>query len=158
MTALRNEDVGGLDVAMDDAFAVSGVEGVCDLNGQHQQSLGFQRTPGNLMLQRQPFQILHRHEALVTLLGNLVNGANVGMVQGRSGLRLTLEASEGLRILGDLIGQELQGDKAVQFYILSLVNHTHPATAQPLDDAVVRDCLADHRATPCYAGYRGKSM
>src|SRR5712691_13529715 len=43
-----------------------------------------------------------------------------------------------------MIRQELQGDKAAQFDILSLVNHTHPATAELLDDAVVRDGLPDH--------------
>jgi hypothetical protein len=32
----------------------------------------------------------------------------------------------------------------VQGYVLSLVNHTHPTPAQLLDDAVVRDGLADH--------------
>ena len=49
-----------------------------------------------------------------------------------------------MRIFGDIIRQELQGDKAAQFDILSLLTHTHPATAELLDDAVVRDGLPDH--------------
>jgi hypothetical protein len=32
----------------------------------------------------------------------------------------------------------------MQLYILGFVNHTHPATAQLLDDAVVRNGLPDH--------------
>ncbi|PYV74012.1 MAG: hypothetical protein DMG97_09805 [Acidobacteria bacterium] len=32
----------------------------------------------------------------------------------------------------------------MQADVLGLVNHTHPATAELLDDAVMRDGLADH--------------
>ena len=38
-----------------------------------------------------------------------------------------------------------------------LEDHTHPP-AEPFDDAVVRDRLAEHGASPCYAGERGKSI
>jgi hypothetical protein len=46
--------------------------------------------------------------------------------------------------LRDSVGQKLQGDKPVQVDVLSLVHHTHAATAQLFDYAVVRDGLADH--------------
>ena len=36
------------------------------------------------------------------------------MIERGSGLRLALKARQSLRIAGDVIGQELQGDKAVQ--------------------------------------------
>ena len=67
------------------------------------------------------------------------------MVQSRGRLRLTLEAGQGLGVFGDIIGQKLQGDKPVQGYVLSLVDDTHPSTAELLNDAVVRNGLADHR-------------
>ena len=41
--------------------------------------------------------------------------------------------------------------------VLGLVDHTHPAAAELLNDAVVRDGLADH-AQACYGGSVGKSM
>ena len=56
------------------------------------------------------------------------------------------EALQRLRVPGDLFGQKLQGDEAVQPSVLGLVDHTHAATAELLDDAVVRDGLADHWA------------
>jgi len=39
----------------------------------------------------------------------------------------------------------------VQGYVLGLVDHTHPAAAELLDDPVVRNGLADHAAVslPC---------
>jgi hypothetical protein len=49
-----------------------------------------------------------------------------------------------LRVLSNLVRQELQGDKAVQLYVLSLIDHTHPAATKLLDDPVVRDGLANH--------------
>ena len=51
---------------------------------------------------------------------------------------------ERLRIMRDIFGQEFQGYEAVQLYIFSLVDDTHPAAAQLFDDAVVRDSLVDH--------------
>ncbi len=42
------------------------------------------------------------------------------------------------------VGQELESNKATELHILSLVDDTHPATAELLDDSVVRDGLTDH--------------
>ena len=41
-------------------------------------------------------------------------------------------------------GQELERYKAAELGVLGLVDHTH-AAAKLLQDAVVGDCLADHR-------------
>src|SRR6202049_4624984 len=41
--------------------------------------------------------------------------------------------------------------------VLSFVHHSHPTTAQLLDDAVVRDGLTDH-SQKCYGGWRCMSM
>jgi hypothetical protein len=42
-----------------------------------------------------------------------------------------------------IVGQEFESDKATKVSVLGFVNHTHPAAAQPLNDAVMRDRLAD---------------
>ena len=65
------------------------------------------------------------------------------MVQCRSSLSLPLKAGQCLWVLGYFIRQKLQCDKSVQGYVLGLVDDTHPAAAELLDDAVVRDGLAD---------------
>jgi len=76
---------------------------------------------------------------LTMLIVNFVDRADVWVIQGRGGLRFTLETGEGLGISGDLIGKKLQGHEAVQLHILGFVNHTHSASANPLYDAVVRN-------------------
>jgi hypothetical protein len=74
---------------------------------------------------------------------DVVDRADVGVIQCGCGLGCALKAGQCLRVPGDIIGQELQGHKTMEPGILGLVNHTHPATTQFLDDAVVRDGLAD---------------
>jgi hypothetical protein len=67
-----------------------------------------------------PFQKLHSDECLAILLANVVNRADVGMVQCRRSLRLALKAGERLRISGNFLGQKLEGDEAMQSRVLAL--------------------------------------
>src|SRR5208337_4634882 len=71
----------------------------------------------------------------------------IGMVESRGRLRLALEAGQDLCVLGDVIGQKLEGDKAVERNVFGLVNDAHTAAPEFLDNAVVRDGLADHQQT-----------
>jgi hypothetical protein len=66
------------------------------------------------------------------------------MVQGGSGACFTAKASQSLQVLGDVLREKRQGNKAAKLSVFGFVNYTHPATAEFLDDAVVRDGLADH--------------
>ena len=77
------------------------------------------------------------------LFFDLINGANVGVVQSGSRPRLALKAAEHMWVPGDFIGQKFERHKPAQLDILGLVNHTHSATAQLLDDAVMGNGLAD---------------
>src|SRR5271156_2956512 len=95
------------------------------------------------MLQRGAVQKLHGDEGFAALIVNLVDGANVGMIQRGGGLGFTLETAKRLRIFRYVVRQELQRDKPAEFYVLSLVNHTHAAATEFFDDPVVRDGLTD---------------
>ena len=46
--------------------------------------------------------------------------------------------------LAQVLREELQRDKAMKLRVFGLIHHTHPTTAEFLNDAVVRDGLADH--------------
>jgi hypothetical protein len=87
----------------------------------------------------------HGDERSAFVLPDVVDGANVGMVQRGGGLRLALESGQGLWVSGYFFGKELQGDKAAQTRVFSLVDNAHATATQLLDDAVVRDGLADHQ-------------
>ncbi len=109
------------------------------------------------MIQRRPFQEFHYDERPAFMFCDFVYGADVGMVEGRRGTRLPAKAFQHLRVFCNVFRQELQSDKATEFGVLGLIDHTHPAAAQLLDDAVVRNGLTDH-LRECYGVRSGKSM
>jgi hypothetical protein len=94
------------------------------------------------VLQGHAIQILDHNERLICVLADLVNRADVGMVEGRSRASLATKSFERLRVSRQFIGQEFEGDEAAKLSVLSLVHHTHPSTAELLNDSVVRDGLA----------------
>ena len=144
VSALGDEDVRGLDVAMHDAFGVRGVQRVGDLDGERADcsiSIGL---AADAMLQRQAFQKLHGDEGLAVLFADVVDRADVGMIQRGRGLRFALKARQRLRIRATSSGRNFSATKRCRRDVLGLVDHTHAAAAQLLDDAVVRDGLADH--------------
>jgi hypothetical protein len=81
VSALGDEDVRRLDVAVDDTSSVSGVERVGDLGGQTQQDIGLDGFSGDAMLQRHAVQKLHDEERVAVLLPDFMDRANIGMVQ-----------------------------------------------------------------------------
>jgi hypothetical protein len=67
------------------------------------------------------------------------------MVQRRGCAGLTAEALKGLRVLSEFIWQEFQGDESAKPTIFGFVNDAHSSATQLLDNAVVRNGLADHQ-------------
>jgi len=78
-----------------------------------------------------------------------IYSADIGMVQSGRGPRLATEAVEDLRVFGDFIRQKFQRRKATEHGVLGLVDHAHPAAAQLLDNAVMRDGLPNHAIGRC---------
>ena len=97
LAALRNKNVGGLNVAMNDAFLVRGIQAVGNLDGvidQLMQSAGRAVSCACLdpFAKRHALQQLHNDEGLAVVLAQLVDRADVGVVEGRGGARFALEA------------------------------------------------------------------
>ena len=67
---------------MCDALRVGGLQRVGDLDTQFQQLVGREGLGGDAMLERLPFQQLHHDEGLAFVSADVVNGADVGMVEG----------------------------------------------------------------------------
>ena len=113
MSALGDKDIRWFDVAMDNAAGVSRVECVGNLDTQFQQLFNLERAALDLVFEGCTVQILHRDESLPLLLADVIDGADIGMVQGRSRLGFTLEAGQGLRVSGNFVGQKLESNKAM---------------------------------------------
>ena len=129
VAALRDKNVCWLDVAMNNAARVSGIQGVRNFDGEGQKGLRRQRVPRDHVLQGHAIQVLHDDECLAILLSDFIDRADVWMIQSGSGLRFALKPSQRQRILRELFGQELQRDEAVKRGVFSLVDHTHPTAA-----------------------------
>ena len=144
-----------LDVAVDDALRVGSVQSISDLDGQIEHRLNFQGLAANSAPKRLALQQLHSKENSPLGLVDLVNGADVGMIQCRSSLGFTLKSADHKGALCDVIGQELESYKATELYILGFVYDTHRAGAEFFDDVIVRDGLSNHRRE-CYFRETGK--
>ena len=121
-----------------------GVQRISNFDGQRQQPLQPHR-PSDQMLQDLSIEKLHGDERLPILFPYVVDCADVWMVERRSRLCFMLEADQCLPISGNLIRQKLQSNKTVKTCVFGLIDYPHSAAAKLLDDAVVRDSLADHR-------------
>ena len=103
---------------------------------------------GDAVLQGLPLQQFHGDERVPPVLVNIVDRADVGMVEGGGGLGLTLEALQRLMVLGHFFRQEFERNEAVELGVLGLVDDTHSAAPELLQDAVVGDGGAGHLAEP----------
>ena len=129
---------------MNDAFRVSRVERVGNLDSQRQQRFGFERTPCDAVLQGHAVQELHHDERLISVPSDLMDRADVWMIQGRCGSCFPPKTFERLRVSGYIFREKLESDKATELNVFGLVDDSHTAAAQLLDDAIVRDGLVDH--------------
>jgi len=66
-----------------------------------------------------------------------MNGANIGMVQGRGSLRFLDEPLSGIQVASEFGREKLEGNRAPELCVLSLVDNPHPAAAQLLDDFIL---------------------
>src|SRR5262249_40902545 len=137
MATLGDEDVSGLDVAMDDALGVSSIKRVGHFDADVQENFHVQGATHDEVLEGLPVQKFHWDERHTILFVNLVNGADVWVVQSGGGLRLTLKTSQCLWIVRHLVWEEFESHEAMQFDVLGFVYNTHPPTTEFLDDAVV---------------------
>jgi hypothetical protein len=76
-----------------------------------------------------------------------VHVGDVGMVEGREQLRLTLEARQALRVARQLLRQHLDRDVASELRVGGAIHLAHPAGADRGGDAVVRERAA-HQCEP----------
>ena len=106
-------------------------------------SISKPRCPAMRLLQRGALQILHGDEGAAVLLADVMNGADVGMIQRGRGSSLALEPAQRLPVASQFVRQELQRDEAMEPGVLRFVDHAHAAAAELLDDAVVGEGLAD---------------
>src|ERR1700693_3741912 len=76
VSALGDEDVGGLDVAVNNSLGMRGIEGIGNLDGERENQLDFHRSACNTVLQSHAIQKLHRDEQMAIVLAYFVDRAD----------------------------------------------------------------------------------
>ncbi len=97
-----------------------------------------------LRSQRFPFNVLKDYEAVIALLPDLVDSADILMIESGGGFGFSQQTLFGVLIGRDFGWEEFNRDFPVEPLVLSQVDLAHATTPELLDDAVVRDGLADH--------------
>ena len=100
LTAIGNENVRGLDVAVNDGLGVCGFEGIGHLVAIFRDALDFHGFSGNEVLEGVAFQVFHDDETLAFILIHVIDRADMRMIQGGGGPRFALEAFDGQRLFG----------------------------------------------------------
>jgi hypothetical protein len=126
LAALGDEDIGGLDIAVDDALRVRRVQRVGHPRGQVQPHSEAQRPAGNPLLKCLPLQEFHGDEAMAVVLADFADRADVRMVQCRGCAGFAEKAFEGLLVARNLAGKKLQRDSAAERDVLSFLDHPIP--------------------------------
>ena len=75
---------------------------ICTFNCQAEKNVGLDRQFGDTMLQRHAIQKLHGEKSVAVLGANVVNCADIGVIQRGCRLRFALKAGKCLRVTADL--------------------------------------------------------
>src|ERR1700683_5769156 len=92
VSALGDEYIGRLDIAVDNPSAMGRIQGVSDLDGQRENYGSVHRTIANAVLERPTVEIFHDDERSAFLLINLMDGADVWVIERGRGLSFLLKA------------------------------------------------------------------
>ena len=133
---LRDEEVLGLQVAVDDALLVRGGEAVRDLHRVVDGLARRQPATGEHRAQRLALEQLLDDVGSVVVRADVVDGGDVGMVEDARGLRFLLEAAQAVRVLRERGGQHLDRDLASEARVLRAVDLAHSPGADLAEDLV----------------------
>jgi hypothetical protein len=121
-----DEQVLGLDVAMDDAFVVRGGQALGDLRAVVERARHAER-PADQHPRCVSLQQLEHDERDTTGRADIMDNEDVGMGQGGGRARFAFEPGEPRRVGGDRLGQHLDRNIATKLVVARAINLPHAA-------------------------------
>ncbi len=112
---------------MQDAVRVRVAQGVDDLNGARQDLVQLDRCPAQPRVERFALDILHRDVLAAVGFADLVDGADVRVIERGGRARLLQQAPTRVGIGLRLRRQEFQGDAAAELQVIGEKHLGHPA-------------------------------
>ncbi len=143
---LREEDVGRLEIAVDDAAGVHRAERLEELDGERDRAVGGQGPfPLQALVEPLPLEVLHHEKRPFPNVDVEVEELrHPGTRDLRRGARLALEAPDVVLVLGDRRQQDLHGHPTIHRLVPSLVDGAHPAHAEEALEEVAPPERAPH--------------
>jgi hypothetical protein len=133
----RDLEVRGLEIAMDDALALGGLEPLGDLEKERERLGDRKSAAGDAIGERLAFDQLHRQKADSVVGLGAVERGDVLMVERRQNARLALEAGEPFGVVRDVVGEDLDRDLAAEPGVARAIDLTHAAGAETAGDLEV---------------------
>ena len=134
---LRDHDVVGLEIAMEDAPIVRRGQPFGHFRGNAQRVLRRQRLAVHQRAQVLAVDQLHGDPGEALGVTRLVDGDDVGMIEGGGGPRFLFEPAQRLRTGGQLGRQDLQGHFTTELVVSRTVDLSHPARTNYAEDLVL---------------------
>ena len=146
---LCEHDVAGLDIAMDDALPMGLIEGIGDfdgvLNGLFDRKGSFLQAH----FERLAFEVLHDEKGHAILLADVVEGADVRMLERGNRPRLALEPFLELWMPGAILGKDFDRDDAIEPRVARAIHLAHAARADAGNDFVSAETNAGRQRHVC---------
>ena len=122
---------------MRDAGAVRAIERVADLHRRSPapRRPAARRRPAQAIGQRLALEKLQDEVVEIAVAADVVDRADVRIVERGDGARFLLEALPRLRVSGERAGQHLDGDRAVEPRVTGAIDLAHAARAERRDDS-----------------------
>ena len=154
-------DVAGLEVSVDHALEVRGVDGVADFGEEAQRFIdGWTSLVAQHLVERAPGDVVHH--VVETAVGRdaaVVDAHDVGVAQLPEHLHLSFEAGPPGRAGEGAAVDDLDGDLAAGGFLQGLVDNALPAAVNLAQDFVPRERVGEGRGCAegdCAAGGRGQ--
>ena len=122
---------------MHHALAVDFVQCVGNLDAVLKRLIHWQSALHQAVGQRLTFDVLHDDEVDPIVLTDVVERADVRMIQLRDRSGLTLEPLSSPGVFCEMLGQHLDGHRPAEAGVLGLVDFTHAASPDAGDESVV---------------------
>src|SRR5262245_4014407 len=131
---------------MDDALRVRGFQCVRYLNSDYEYLFDSQRLSANAFFQGFAIKVFHHDKWPAVVLADIVDRANLRMIECRRSSRLVSKSFERERVSRPLFRQEFHRHEPPQSHVFRFVHYAHAAGSKLRKDLVMGNCLANHLA------------
>ena len=131
-----DEQILGLEVAMDDAFFVGGGESVRDLHGVVESFAQGQRSAAQAVAQGLAFEQFGDDVGRAFVRADVEYGKDVGMIQGGGGQGLLLEAAQAVGVERERLRQDFDRNVALKARVAGAIDLAHASCAEQGNDFV----------------------